>query len=70
MPQLLVIMRLFPLGEGFILRVKEALFLRGEACTVDVPNRTVIPASNSTRMTMSRLAVYTTVGGKEAYIQS
>ena len=59
----------FPLGGGFILRVKEASFLGRKAGTVDVRARSVIPVSNTAVMTVSRLAVYTVETGREAYIR-
>jgi len=36
----------FPLGGTVISEVRKALFLRGEAVTVDARNNTVIPGTN------------------------
>lgn len=59
----------FPLGDGFILRVRKASFLRDTPLTVDVTNRTVITPSNNMMMTVSRLAGTPMVGGREACIR-
>jgi len=47
----------FPDPGWFILRVKEACFLGAEAPLFDHPFITVITASNTTRMTVSRRAM-------------
>jgi len=55
-------------GLWFILAGKRASFLGRKAGTVDVRTKTVIVASNSAVMTMSRLEGTPMVGGREAYI--
>jgi len=58
----------FPLGLGFILRVKKATFLREEPGTVDSGNRSVINDEHLLRYGHSRRR-YTpwTVGGRRIY---
>ena len=50
--------------------MKEALFHGRKAGTVDVGVKSVKPASNTMRMPVSRLAMYTMGSWKEAYIRS
>jgi len=52
--ELLTIMRRFPLGEGFIPEVKEALFHGIKAGTVDVTDGTAASMSTTAVMTVSR----------------
>ena len=68
MSDFFAIMGRFPRGEGFILRGKEALFLREEAVAVDVTNKTVIGAERAVPVP-GTLVVHTRADGPGTHLR-